>query len=696
MKYFISGFIVTITIFFILFFYSKNFYNNYTESIFLTTSNYNTYLFQDGQEIFQSKYKYTKFEEFPEELIYILLRSEDRQFYNHIGINPKALIRALWINLKEKTLRQGGSTLTQQLVKNLYLTRERSFKRKILDIMLSFQLERAYDKNQILEAYMNSVYQGNDISGFGASSERYFNKSIKNLSLEEMSILVGIINGPELFNPYRFPERAKRQGLIVLETIENYSFLKTSKDKMVENIENINFSNPQYNEKYLDLIYKVKNEESQIGLLGGGYTIVTTYNKDLYDAVNLSSDTTAIVINNKNGAILSFWGGEYSNFYSNQQIGSSVKPFYYALAIENGYELDMILPDKPTNFSGWEPRNFDNRFREEVTLKNSLVSSINIPSIYLATRIYLSPTDSIKYIENFLKNEIGLSGNYPGDLTLSLGTNETSPIELTKAISIFPNYGIIPESYVISEIYDRKGNLIYKKHPRIHTRINSLSLDTYSKMNEMLREVITRGSGFRANIEGYYYYGKTGTSEKNAWFVGYDSITSFSVRVDGENLLSSNTAVPESKSIIENIVYTLRNEPVFIYETYDEKQQSFFYNPIEYIIKGYNVIEYLNSIKYKYDLSYIEANINQSINTINNIYPDIARQIRNWKNANIIDFIEKPFDYIQNGYKVEDYLRNTNINQNKADALYIISEQIEFLFPKESRIIRSYLQNEGF
>ena len=211
MKSFLAGFLITFSILIVLFFYSKDFYEN-TSSIFLVNSNYNTYLFDDGDMILPTKYKYENLEDIPNDLLYLLLWSEDRDFYKHSGINPKTIMRALLINVKNLDISQGGSTLTQQLSKTLYLTYQRTIKRKILDIMLAFFIERSYTKDEILEAYVNSVYLGNDISGFAAASRRYFEKDLKELNIYEKALLVGIINKPVYANPYKYPDAARREA----------------------------------------------------------------------------------------------------------------------------------------------------------------------------------------------------------------------------------------------------------------------------------------------------------------------------------------------------------------------------------------------------------------------------------------------------------------------------------------------------
>jgi len=691
-KSFIIGFFTGIAIFFALFFYVYGYYSDST-SIFLVDSKYNTYLFDNGEQILSTKYKYVKLDEMPSELIYFLLWTEDREFYEHNGINIKALTRAALTNIKNFSIVQGGSTLTQQLAKTVYLTNERTIKRKIMDIMLAFFLERSYTKEEILEAYMNSVYLGNDISGFGAAAERYYGKELENLSYEEMLVLIGIINGPEVYNPYKYPERAKNQGMIVLNSLPN-NFIIEEKDIVKEKIDKMVFYPQTYDERYLNLIYRIKAEEEDIGLKGGGYTVKTTFNKNLFDSVTIDSSTSAIVINNKTGEILSFWGGEYDVFYSQQQVGSAMKPFYYLLALENGYDKDTTLPDQPMKFGDWAPENFDKTYRGTVTLEEALVDSINIPSIYLASHIDISPQRSIETIKNFLSNVVGVQGKYPNDLTLALGTVETSPYELTKAYSIFPNYGIIPSPYIISEVYDKKGNLIYKRYPNVERKIEDISNDSYATMNTLMRKVVLEGTGQRANVLDLDLHGKTGTSDLSAWFIGYTGSEVLSTMVKGEDLLSSYTAVPRAKEIATSLLYYGQSEEVYVYLSLKSIQESisFFESPIDFVSTGGNVVGYLNSVKFDYPFKELEKKINAAQREIQYLYPDVVKEIEQWKKENLTDFFQEPFSFIQNGYDLESYLNSVIIDKDTQAQLREIYNQIKYIYPDQAKIIENFIE----
>jgi membrane peptidoglycan carboxypeptidase len=600
--------------------------------------------------------------------------------------------------LRNFDISQGGSTLTQQLAKTLYLTYERTAKRKILDIMLSFFIERSYTKDEILEAYVNSVYLGNDISGFAAASRRYFEKDINELNIYEKALLVGIINKPVYANPYKYPEEARYEAKILLESLEENNPVFKVDSNFISEVENIDIYPLNYNEEYLDLIYSIKEKEEELNLKGGGYTIKTTFNRDLFNSISPKASQTAIVINNKTGEIKSFWGGEYSVFQSKKQIGSSVKPFYYALAIDKGFNLNTILPDKKMSFGGWEPENYDKKFRGEIELSQALIHSINIPSIYLASHIENSPTKSVEKIKTFLKEELEIEANYPNDLTIALGTLETNPFNMVKAINIFPNYGIIPEIYAIGEIYDRKGNLIYKNYPTIDKRLNSLSVETYSAINQLLRRVVTEGSAQRANIEGIDLHGKTGSPELSAWFVGYTGNKSISVRIDGKNLLSSSSSVPFTRLIAENFIYTGYNSevPTYINTSNIEQKADFFNDPVIFLSKGYDFEEYLEKKKFQEDPESLKTKIEKIIDDLEYIYPEISKKLKDWISLNLVDFIDSPYSFIQNGYDLETYLENLNLNPENVKKLKKLSNELNYVYPYESQLINKFLKEKGY
>ncbi|KAF2956071.1 transglycosylase domain-containing protein [Marinitoga sp. 38H-ov] len=576
MKFFLSGLLISIMIGISLFIYTKNIFSE--KSIFSINSNYNTYLFSDNSEISPPKFQYVNLKDAPIDLIFVLLWSEDRDFFGHPGFDLKGLIRSIIINLKNGTS-FGGSTLTQQIIKNIYLSQEKLITRKILEIFLSFWVEKSYTKNEILESYINMAYLGNDITGFGAAAKRYFGKDLKDLNLTEISILVGILNSPEYYNPYKYPLKAKKQGLIILNSLLEKQII-TNEDykKYTYILNNISFKKSYLDDSNLQILLAIKSEEANINLNGGGYIVKSTINRDLFEMTKNSweASQSAIVLDNKTGKILTFLGSQYDVFYSNRQIGSTIKPFYYLLAIEKGYNFDTKLLDEPFKIGDWAPKNFEKTFKGYVTLKDALINSINIPSIHLFLDLETNPTKSVEIVEKFL-NDIGIEGYYPHDITISLGTVESNVYNIAKAYSIFPNYGLIPEYYIIQEIYDKNGNIIYKKTPKIDKKITSISNKSYSLMNELLESVVKEGTAKNLFVENLNFHGKTGTSDNSVWFSGYDGKINISVRKDGKFLLSTTHAIPIAKNILKNYFYYNSNikVPKYNFDGFVDLENSF-------------------------------------------------------------------------------------------------------------------------
>ncbi|KLO23968.1 MULTISPECIES: transglycosylase domain-containing protein [unclassified Marinitoga] len=596
MKYFLSGIFTVLIIAIVLFIYTFNIFAN--KSIFSINNNYNTYVFSNGNEILPPKFIYTKLSETPINLLFILLWSEDRDFFGHPGFNLKGTLRSIITNIKSGTT-YGGSTITQQVVKNVYLSQKKRISRKILEIFLSFWVEHYYTKNDILEAYINIAYLGNDINGFGAAAKRYFGKDLKDLNLAEISILVGIINAPEYYNPYKYPSRAKEQGLIILNSLKNNKLLSDDEYKIyTQQLSNIIFKKVFFDKNNLQLLLAIKSEESKIKLHGGGYIVKSTINRDLFETIKNSwqSSQSAIILDNKTGKVLSFFGSQYDTFYSNRQIGSTIKPFYYLLALNKGYNINDPLTDEPLKIGNWSPKNFDKKFRGEVTLEKALIDSINIPSINLFRNLENTTQKSIFVVTDFLK-KIGINGFYPDDITLSLGTLESNVYNIARAFSIFPNYGIIPDFYIIEEIYDKNGNLIYKKIPKIDRKIQNINNNSYNIMNKLLKKVVLEGTAKTLFSVKKEFYGKTGTAESSVWFTGYDGKITISVRKDGKFLLSTTHAIPLARKILSNYYSynSLEKVPIFNYFLISSSK-----NIIDNFISEFTTKDYLSISKKNY------------------------------------------------------------------------------------------------
>ncbi|WP_205099681.1 transglycosylase domain-containing protein [Marinitoga litoralis] len=643
MKFFLSGLLISILVGISLFIYTKNIYSE--KSIFSINSNYNTYLFSDNSEIIPPKFQYVSLKDVPTDLIFVLLWSEDRDFFGHPGFDLIGLIRSIITNIKSGTS-FGGSTLTQQTIKNIYLTHEKSINRKILELFLSFWVERSYTKNEILESYINIAYLGNDINGFGAAAKRYFGKDLKNLNLTEISILVGILNSPEYFNPYKYPLKAKNQGLLILNSLLESQMITNEEYKNYTYIlNNLSFKKRTFDENNLQILLAIKSEEANLNLSGGGYIIKSTIDRDLFEFTKNSweASQSAIVLDNKTGKILSFFGSQYDVFFSNRQIGSTIKPFYYLLALEKGYNFDTKLLDEPFKIGDWTPKNFEKTFKGSVTLKEALINSINIPSIHLFLDLETDPLKSVEKVENFL-TDIGIKGYYPHDITISLGTLESNVYNIARAFSIFPNYGIIPKYYIIQEIYDKNGNLIYKKTPQIEKKITYISNKSYSLMNELLESVVKEGTAKNLFINNNNFHGKTGTSDNSVWFSGYDGKINVSVRKDGKFLLSTTHAIPIARTILKNYYYYNSNVkvPKYNFSVVVDLKNSF-----DELLDVFNNKYYSKSLYIK------------NIQNYEFLFPDLY--LKNYKNVSELN--HKLFEF--DSSNINSYIKNLDFGDKK-------------------------------
>ncbi|MCD6267254.1 MAG: penicillin-binding protein [Thermotogaceae bacterium] len=511
--------------------------------------------YNDGSPMYISKNLWIDLSEVPEMFLKTLLISEDEDFYKHFGIDISGLMRALIYDLVTFSFSQGGSTITQQLARSLYLSNEKSLVRKFKEMMIAFWLEKRRTKDEILEMYINSIYVGNGLYGFETAARYYFGRSLKELSLAEMAVLVGMIRSPENFNPKDNLEKAKEKALTVLKRLLNEGVIPQNRyEEALKDVENLKVSqngNYHFNE---ELFWRIVGELREIGFslneVRKGYALYTTIDKDLQRIVESVSgerkDIAFFSMNPKTGEILCYHGIGVNG--GNRQLGSAIKPFYYYLSFLMGYSPKDIIPDLPIKIGSWSPENFTKSFKGAITLEKALIWSENVPSVILFDILTLNS------VKDFLKNSLKISGKYPDDLTLSLGTLETSPEEVVKAFSAVINGGVVLKPFVIKKIVDSNGNVVYEGKPHIVGSVATYKrgpIDATNILKTILMEVVNEGTGRLAKIPGKNIMGKTGTAEKNAWFVGGDDNFLMGVTIDGEDLLGGRACAPVWKEVVE-------------------------------------------------------------------------------------------------------------------------------------------------
>ena len=474
---------------------------------------------------------------------------EDERFYQHRGIDFQGIARAAVTNITKKRVEEGGSTITQQLARNLFLTRKRSITRKIAEIVLALQIERRYTKPEILELYLNQIYWGHNAYGIESASLVYFNKHASDLNLAEASLMAGIIEGPEKLSPYKNMEGAKaRQALVLSKMVELGMITEASANaaKMQPIVLSTEIPNKyKYVAPYFTtyIINQLIDKYGEYTVYNGGLRVYTTIdlNKQrIADEVVKKflqeegetynfSQAALVSLDPRTGYIRAMVGGasfEVSEFnrvwQAKRQPGSSFKPFIYTAAMELGVSPGYILEDSPATYEvpadewnpegKWEPKNFDEKYRGKVTLRQALERSLNIPSVRLIDKIGVGNALDVA-------KRMGIKSPLKRALGLTLGISEVTLLEMTSAYGVFANGGIRVEPTAIIKIEGARGQVIYR-HTITEKRV--LSKNIAAVMVDLMQGVLLRGTGVRGNIDRPAG-AKTGTTEefKDAWFIGY-------------------------------------------------------------------------------------------------------------------------------------------------------------------------------
>ena len=495
-------------------------------------------LASDGSEIArfgETKGDVISVSDMPPHLPQAVLAIEDRRFYDHPGIDPLGIARAMVINIYKGSFVQGGSTITQQLAKNLFLTHDRKITRKIKEAMLAVWLERKLTKDEILSAYMNRVYLGSGTYGFEAAAQRYFNKSARNVNLREAAILAGLLKAPSRYSPHNNPQLAKERSDTVLAAMVDAGFI--NKDDI--NQKAINFALPnkdtatnQTARYFADWV--VNGLDEVIGTPDMDIIVHTTLDARLQnhaqESLVTALDSTdemqfasqgAILIMSPDGAVLTMVGGyDYGQSQFNRTTqakrapGSAFKPFVYLTALENGWKKSDKILDGPITDGKYRPKNFGDQYYGIVDLETAMAKSMNTAAVRLADEVGIGRVMSTA-------KRLGIISPLNRDLSTALGSSGVSMLEMGIAYSTFANGGFQIYPYGITQITTNTGRVLYtRKKPKTYTPI--IANDNASDISVMLKAVVDRGTGRNAK-QLYPVHGKTGTSQDNrdAWFAGY-------------------------------------------------------------------------------------------------------------------------------------------------------------------------------
>lgn len=477
-----------------------------------------------------------KFYELPPYLINAVVATEDRRFFHHHGVDIFGIVRAFYVNQKAGRIVQGGSTITQQLAKLLFLTSDRNFKRKIQEVLLAFELEYSLTKEKILTLYLNRAYFGSGNYGVGNAAKFYFGKDVSKINLNEAAMLAGLLKAPSKLSPKNNQELAEDRANVVVENMIDAGYLADSDiaamNKDVEyktnNLQKLYFAD-FVKDQFPDFISSNFKHEKTISIKT---TLDELIQNKLEEVLNqfvrnnsekLGKSQIAVVIMKKDGAVVGMSGGndyQKSQFnravYAKRQSGSAFKTFVYLAAFENGFKPDDVFEDKKIATGVWLPGNYNDKYFGEVTLKEAFSKSLNSVAVQLAQQL---SGDIIAKSAN----RMGIVSKIDkDDPTIVLGTTEVSLYELTSAYATIANDGEAVIPYIISEIKNDKNEDLYV---RTSSGLgNVISNQAEEHILEVLQEVVRTGTGKNANV-AVNIRGKTGTSQnyRDAWFVGFNT-----------------------------------------------------------------------------------------------------------------------------------------------------------------------------
>jgi penicillin-binding protein 1A len=469
----------------------------------------------------------------PKWLPQAVIATEDRRFYRHFGIDLIGLARAGYVNLRARRVVQGGSTITQQLAKNVFLTHERTFTRKVQETMLALWLERRFTKDQILTIYLNRVYLGAGTYGVEAAARRYFGKSARDLTRLESAVIAGLLKAPSRYAPTASVARAKERAITVLNLMEDLGYITSAQLASAEREPlKVPSGGPGNRGVRYFADWLLDAVPGFVGYIDRDLTIVTTLDARLQRAAEMAIETTlerdgvrakvsqgALVAMSPDGAVRAMVGGrDYGESQFNRatdaqrQPGSSFKPFVFLTAVEAGLKPDDRIDDSPVTIGNYSPKNFDEVRKGLITAREALARSVNTATVRTAQRVGIDKVIATAH-------RLGIASELRRDLSTSLGASEVNLLELTGAFAPFANggNGVLP--YAILEIRDAGGKVLYRRTGSGPGRV--IQKAQLAPMIDMLSAVITGGTGRGAALDRPAI-GKTGTSQdhRDAWFVG--------------------------------------------------------------------------------------------------------------------------------------------------------------------------------
>ena len=481
-----------------------------------------------------------------------VLTTEDRNFYRHSGVDIKGVARALVRDLMARKFKEGASTITQQLVKTLFLTPDKRLERKVKEAVLAIQLERRYTKDEILEMYLNQIYLGSGAFGVAAAAKTFFGEKVEDLTLAQCALIAAMPKAPSVYSPLVNPDLAKKRRDIVLNQMLKQGEISPEQHQKAVKEPPAPAGRPASAigpaPYFVDAVKQILEKElGSARLYQGGLTVNTTLDhtlqvranqavdrglKALYGRMgengisNPSPQAALVAVDVASGAILAMVGGsDYTKTPFNRaasalrQPGSAFKPIFYALAMEEKIPQNRLVADSPLVLPGrrpgekWRPENFSKTFGGKMTLRYALAKSVNIPAVRLLME--LEPEKAARFAK-----KLGISSPLSNDLTLALGSSPVSLLELTCAYAVFANKGNRALAFMIAEVLDASGRILYRPKP---VTAAAMSRTAAAITMDMLKGVIRSGTGKDAQKAGGVLAGKTGTTNdfRDALFVGF-------------------------------------------------------------------------------------------------------------------------------------------------------------------------------
>ncbi len=491
---------------------------------------------RDGELIGERgmRHAYASFKDISPNIVKAVLAAEDRRFFYHFGVDPAALLRAVTANMRSGEVQQGGSTITQQLAKNLFLQPKRTLSRKAEEFILALWLERRFTKQEILELYLNRVYFGGGNYGIGAAAHSYFGKDPKDVTLAEAAILAGLIKAPSYYSPNGNMDRARARAKAILRVlaetdqidINQYAEAATTRVEIKTAPSKPGFG---FVADWVAEVTPMLTSEASRNLI-----VETTIDASLQLTARTAVENVmrtkgrtahaseaAVLLLTPDGAIRAMIGGRNhaeSQFNravrAMRQPGSAFKPFIYLAAIESGFTPNSEIDDSPIDIGGWKPTNFGNDYRGPITLRTALTHSSNMAAVRL---VEIAGARRVADVAN----RLGVQSVRNVGPTLALGTSETTLLEMTTAFAVFANGGLAVVPEVVERIRDGSGRVLFERSKAPTSRI--VSARAVSAMNDMMNAVVAGGTARAASLDFYPAAGKTGTSQrfKDAWFIGY-------------------------------------------------------------------------------------------------------------------------------------------------------------------------------